>query len=60
MCARVGRHNARTVYIETDDGRSFFVAAAMSDGMAKAIEAALNGVPPGRLAVEGCPEVPKR
>lgn len=56
MTARTGTHNPRTVYVETPDGRSLFAAVAMSDAMAEAIATALNGVPPGQQALDGCPD----
>jgi hypothetical protein len=40
--ARTGTHNPRTVYLEYPDGRSLFLAVAMSDRTAVAIADAIN------------------
>lgn len=56
MTARVGTHNPRTVYVDMPDGRSLFVACAMSDGMQQWIAAALHALPPDEEALAGCPD----
>lgn len=53
--ARTGTHNPRTVYLELPDGRSLFLAVAMSDRTAVAIADAINTRREDPAVFDQCP-----